>query len=55
MGRVEWFRSKGFLMLLHYAKALVTAAWGVATQYIGNHRQEKKGGGTSRKKSERKK
>jgi len=55
MGRVKWFRSKGFLMLLHYAKALVTAAWGVATQYVGNHKQVEKGGDTSRKKSERKK
>ena len=50
MRRVKWFLRPGFLILLHYAKALATAAWEVATQYIGNnHKQKEKGGSSSEK------
>lgn len=51
MGRARWFRSKHFLMALHYAKAVITAVWGVATQYIvNNHKRGKKGGARTKKK-----
>lgn len=50
MGRVRWFRSKNFLMLLHYTKAVVATVWAVATQYIRNNHESKKGGASSRKK-----
>lgn len=51
MGRQKWFRSKSFLMLLHYAKVVTSALWSVAAQYIGNnHKPAKKGGDRKKKK-----
>ena len=52
MGRVKWFRSKDFIVVLRYIGAAISAVVRVATNIGNNHKE--KGGGTSRKKSERK-
>ena len=49
MGRIKWFRSKDFIVVLRYIAAAVTAIVKVAVS-IGNGHKKKKGGTSSRKK-----
>lgn len=47
MGRVKWFRSRDFIVVLRYIAAAVSAVVRVATSIGNGHK--KKGGGKTRK------
>lgn len=53
MGRIKWFRSKDFIVVLRYIAAAVSAVVRVATSIGNGHR--KKGGDNVRKRTIRKK